>query len=138
MADAPLDPAKDPKMKAFIAGAQRTKIKAWVNLDGCTGCEACISACPVPNCIVKFGGHPTNESGVYIDYSLCIGCKKCVKDCPWDTIWMIQREATEGHKTSLDTQTSTDHSVFENPEWIREDYRTFKDNAPVAPPPTVG
>lgn len=46
----------------------------------CTGCEACVSVCPV-HCIMM----KENNDGFYypeIDTSKCIECKKCIKTCP--------------------------------------------------------
>ena len=131
-------PVTEARMKAFLAGAKKAKIKALVYLEACTGCEVCIAVCPVPDCIEKFGEDPTSF-GVYVNYDLCIGCLLCAKDCPWDTIKMVKREFTEGHVSSLESQPNHTHSIFENPELVPERVRGFlgKEPAEVPSPRTI-
>ena len=107
---APMNPAR---RAALVKGASKAKTKARVDLSACTGCEVCISACPVPTCIEPFGDD-INTRGVYVNYDLCIGCQLCVKDCPWDTIRMVP---TYGGHVSPDSQTSRRHpsSSYGNP-----------------------
>ena len=79
---------------------------AVINVDQCTGCEACREVCPV-DCIhlVKTC---TGVKGIHVwcevDLERCIGCKLCVrllrrksnayelKICPWDAIEMVPLE----------------------------------------------
>lgn len=51
-----------------------------VSKDKCTGCMACLQACPM-GCI---GQEEDVWGNLYprIDYEQCIGCAKCVKTCP--------------------------------------------------------
>ena len=65
------------------------RIAAVVNQHGCTGCEACLTVCPV-DCIEMVTGaeHPGLFKLVEIDLDRCIGCGLCPKICPWDTITM--------------------------------------------------
>ena len=69
--------------------ARDPKIAAVVNQNGCTGCEACLTVCPV-DCIEPVPGadHPGFFKLVEIDLDRCIGCGLCPKICPWDTIRM--------------------------------------------------
>ena len=62
---------------------------AVVDQNGCTGCEACTTVCPV-DCIEVIPGPdaPGLMKLVEIDLDRCIGCTLCVKMCPWDTIAM--------------------------------------------------
>jgi len=108
---------------ALVKGAAKAKIKARVDLSACTGCEVCISACPVPTCIEPFG-EDINTRGVYVNYDLCIGCQLCVKDCPWDTIKMVPFTSVSGHQTSLDSQSNRVHPIFERPEILPQEIRT--------------
>ncbi|MEK9146257.1 MAG: 4Fe-4S binding protein [Elusimicrobiota bacterium] len=117
---APMNPAR---RAALVKGASKAKTKARVDLSACTGCEVCISACPVPTCIEPFGDD-INTRGVYVNYDLCIGCQLCVKDCPWDTIRMVPTPSVAGHRTSLDSQPSREHAVFYRPEILPEEIRT--------------
>ena len=130
-------PQNDARRAALVKGASKAKIKALVSLQACTGCEVCIQVCPVPSCIEKFGEDPTSF-GVYVNYDICIGCMLCAKDCPWDTIRMVPSQAVAGHTTSLDSQTTHAHGVFENPALVPEETRTFVGKPPVTDPVVVG
>lgn len=65
------------------------RIAAVVDQNGCTGCEACLTVCPV-DCIETVPGaeKPGLFKLVEIDQDRCIGCGLCPKICPWDTITM--------------------------------------------------
>ena len=71
---------------------RKPRPKAWIDVDGCTGCEWCVDFCPV-DCIDKiadpsYAGDGTHEV-VIVDWDVCTGCTICAKECPWDTITMI-------------------------------------------------
>ncbi len=77
---------------------------AVIFADYCTGCEACVTVCPV-DCIrnVRVGdGVMGTESWCEIDLDRCIGCRLCVRlprrdnadpyemlVCPWEAIEMV-------------------------------------------------
>jgi caa(3)-type oxidase subunit IV len=65
------------------------KESAIINQSGCTGCLACVQACPV-DCIEEVPGTVWTEFQrlVEVDIERCIGCERCVEDCPWETIDM--------------------------------------------------
>ena len=72
--------------------ARRPRPKAWIDVDGCTGCEWCVDFCPV-DCIDKiddpsYAGDGTHQV-VIVDWDVCTGCTICAKECPWQTITMI-------------------------------------------------
>lgn len=55
-----------------------------VVLEKCTGCGACVHACPVEAiCMV--------DGKAVIDYDLCILCGACVEACPVDAIELEKR-----------------------------------------------
>ena len=55
----------------------------------------------------------------------CTGCTICVRDCPWETIKMVPTPTVEGHKSSIDSQPTKDHPIFEKPQLVPEEIRTF-------------
>ena len=116
---APMNPAR---RAALVKGASKAKIKARVDLAACTGCEVCISACPVPTCIEPFGDDISTR-GVYVNYDLCIGCKLCVKDCPWDTIEMVPTPTVEGEVTSLESKQVHTSPILEHINLLDERVR---------------
>ncbi|MGH9464162.1 MAG: NADH-quinone oxidoreductase subunit I [Thermoanaerobaculia bacterium] len=71
------------------ARAREPKQTAVIEQIGCTGCEACISFCPV-DCIEIVPGpvHPELHKVVEVDLERCIGCQLCARYCPWETIDM--------------------------------------------------
>jgi len=63
---------------------------ALLDEDLCTGCEACVSVCPV-DCIDTLPGpdHQAVMQLCSIDLPVCIGCTLCAQVCPWDCITMV-------------------------------------------------
>ena len=63
---------------------------ALLDEDLCTGCEACVSVCPV-DCIDTLPGHDHSQvmQLCSIDLPRCIGCTLCAQVCPWDVITML-------------------------------------------------
>lgn len=116
-------PQNDARRAALVKGASKAKIKARIDLAGCTGCEVCIAVCPVPTCIEKFGDDPSTF-GVYVNYDICIGCQLCAKDCPWETIKMVPTSTVNGHQTSMDSQSTSEHPIFAKLNLLPEEVKT--------------
>ncbi len=49
--------------------------------DSCTGCETCVSACPVEAISMSDGV-------AVVDADTCVDCGACVGECPCDAISM--------------------------------------------------
>ncbi|HXS99997.1 MAG TPA: 4Fe-4S binding protein [Elusimicrobiota bacterium] len=129
-------PQNDARRAALVKGASKAKIKARIDLAGCTGCEVCIAVCPVPTCIEKFGDDPSTF-GVYVNYDICIGCQLCAKDCPWETIKMVPTSTVNGHQTSLDSQSNAEHPVFSKLELLPAEVKTDAVIGGILPAPVL-
>ena len=78
---------------------KRPKSVAVVDEDNCTGCQVCITFCPV-DCIEPV---PSEKYGipippVQVRHDECIGCQLCAKACTaltWDAIRMIETDEFE-------------------------------------------
>lgn len=54
---------------------------AKVESGKCTGCESCVSACPVEAIAMKSGKAEVNKD-------TCVDCGACVGECPAEAIVM--------------------------------------------------
>lgn len=101
--------ARQPNSNGTMAEPTKNRRKklpkelAVIDVDNCTGCNACIEVCPV-DCIVRVDQHP-NAPGLQgwceIDWDRCIGCRLCIRlpkkktatytmlVCPWEAIEMV-------------------------------------------------
>ncbi len=87
---------KGPRPPLIAAKPERKReprLLAIIAQSGCTGCEACISFCPV-DCIeiVPDVSNTQFRQLVEVDIERCIGCALCSKYCPWETIPMFSYE----------------------------------------------
>ena len=82
--------AAKPAAAAPARKPRKPRPKAIINENGCTGCEACITVCPV-DCIVKIPNPALPELNPIcrVDWDRCTGCTICARDCPWETIDMV-------------------------------------------------
>ena len=80
-----------PGSRKFVRKKQPQEL-AVIHQAQCTGCEACITVCPV-DCIwivpsTESDEHPQVFQVVEVDLQTCIGCQHCAEICPWDAIDM--------------------------------------------------
>lgn len=76
-----------------MAKKKLPKLLALLDEDTCTGCEACMTVCPV-DCISTIAGPKFEKTFQVctIDLPRCIGCTLCQQVCPWDCITMLPTE----------------------------------------------
>lgn len=87
------NPYHTARLKPKRKGKKPPKLLAVVHQSGCTGCEVCISGCPVDSIELVPGPlaeNPSFQQTVEIDLARCIGCQNCSQDCPWETITMYE------------------------------------------------
>ena len=72
------DPAGKQQMHADV--------KPRVKAKRCTGCETCVSVCPVGAAALLPAETPETSPVARIDLSLCIGCAQCIAACPVEAI----------------------------------------------------
>ena len=76
----------------------KSKTIAQISPDLCSGCEACLSVMPHPDCIIKLdapSGTPFAMVVVDVEDTKCTGCTLCMRICPWDAISMVPRPQGE-------------------------------------------
>ncbi|WP_084813625.1 NADH-quinone oxidoreductase subunit NuoF [Desulfogranum japonicum] len=69
--------------KKCPAGVCRDLIDFTIDVDQCTGCGACVLACPV-NAI-----HGARKESHYIDKQMCIRCGSCRQACKFEAVLVI-------------------------------------------------
>jgi ferredoxin len=64
------------------------------DIDSCTGCGTCVSACPVEAVSLVSANDPDKPKRkvAKLDQDLCLGCGVCVPACPEDGITLVPRE----------------------------------------------
>jgi NAD-dependent dihydropyrimidine dehydrogenase PreA subunit len=60
--------------------------KVEVDKEKCTGCEDCISICPVDVFEME------NEKSVPVNEEECIGCESCVEACEQEAITITEAD----------------------------------------------
>ncbi|MBW2060157.1 MAG: 4Fe-4S binding protein [Deltaproteobacteria bacterium] len=75
--------------------------------DNCTGCGACVDACPVK-------AVEMNDERPNVDNDWCIGCGVCTMSCPSGAISMVRREDIE--KPLSDFKTLSQRRLLEKVE----------------------
>jgi NAD-dependent dihydropyrimidine dehydrogenase PreA subunit len=51
----------------------------WIDVERCTGCSACVDACPV-------GAITLVDGLAHVDEDVCTGCRACLEVCPREAI----------------------------------------------------
>ena len=97
-----------------MAKKKLPKVLALLDEDMCTGCEACMTVCPV-DCIHIIPGprHEVVFQVCTIDLPRCIGCTLCHQVCPWDCIYMLAPDiVADGQSQEVTTLAQSSHALF--------------------------
>ncbi len=72
---------------------QRSRPKAVIDEEGCSGCGVCSDFCPI-SCIEMIEGvqFPQINAVYRVIAEKCNGCTICSRECPWDAIVMAYND----------------------------------------------
>jgi ferredoxin len=69
---------------AYLNPVHTTNFIAEVQVEDCSGCGKCVSACPVEamTLVSANDAHQPNRKRASLNEELCLGCGVCVRSCP--------------------------------------------------------
>jgi NAD-dependent dihydropyrimidine dehydrogenase PreA subunit len=97
-------------MSEILKGPTRTDPAVVIDLDKCTGCGACVNACPVD--VLRLDTAGGGKAVVAYPRDCCF-CILCQDDCPTGAL-MVDRNATNPRQRSI-----YDIMGIDLPDWAR-------------------